>query len=274
MVKLREALGARGGASRGGLRFLASAHASLEELTVLRRVATGLHGEGGERQVAIAWQTSEKKQPAATKFVVPAADAPNLAGARDLGFQTREGAGGAADLSGLRQAVESGAVQAVYVLDPGPPGSIGDVSWLVEARRDGKVGLLAVQGLQMTDLARAADFILPGAAYLEKDACYTNDKGFVQAASRAVAPPGDAMEDWQILVNVGVTLGVPVTYDSSAAVRADIAAAVQGKAGYAGVAGMTFGRPVVVRAPLQASNPSERLKWNTHFKDRAEASIP
>ncbi len=120
MVKLRETLGALGGASRAGLRFLASAHASLEEFTVLRRIATGLHGEGGERQVAVAWRTSGKKQPAATTFVVPAIDAPNLAGARDLGFQTPEDAGGAADLSGLRQAVESGAVQAVYVRRPRP----------------------------------------------------------------------------------------------------------------------------------------------------------
>jgi NADH-quinone oxidoreductase subunit G len=274
MVKLRESLGALCGASRDGLRFLVSAHASLEEFAVVRRIATGVHGEGGERQVAVGWRTSEKKQPAAATFVVPAIDAPNLAGARDLGFQTPVGADGAADLTLLRQAVESGAVLAVYVLDPGPAGSIGDLTWLVEARRAGKVGLLAVQGVQMTALASAADFVLPGAACLEKDACYTNDKGIVQAAGHAVAPPGDAMEDWQILVNVGVTLGVAVSYASSAQVRADIAAAVQSKAGYADIARIVFGRPVVVRAPLQASNPSERLKWDTLFKDRAEASIP
>jgi NADH dehydrogenase/NADH:ubiquinone oxidoreductase subunit G len=274
MVKLREALGALGGASPAGLRFLTSAHASLEEFAVLRRIATGLHGESGERQVAVGWRTSEKKQPAATRFVVPAIDAPNLAGARDLGFRTPEGADQSADLSGLRQAVESGAVQAVYAIDPGPSGSIGDVSWLVEARRAGKVRVLAVQGVQMTDLARAADFVLPGATFLEKDACYTNDQGIVQAAGQAVTPPGDAMEDWQVLVNVGVTLGVAVTYGSSAEVRADIAAVVRGKAGYADIAGIRFGRPVVVRAPLQASNPSERLKWDAVFKNRAKVSTP
>jgi len=269
MLKLREAIGALGGASGAGLRILASAHASLEELAVIRRIARGVHGEGGERLVAIGWQSSEKKQPAATTFVVPPVDAPNLAGARDLGFQVPAGAGGAADLSVLRQAVESGAVRAVYVFDSGPDGSLGDVSWLAETRRAGTIKFLAVQGIQMTDLARTADFVLPGAAYLEKDACYTNDKGIVQGASRVVAPPGDAMEDWQILVNVAVTMGLPVSYASAAQVRAEIAAAAEGKAAYAAVAQMTFRCPTAARAPLQASNPSERLKWDSLFKSRS-----
>jgi NADH-quinone oxidoreductase subunit G len=274
LVKLREVMGPMSGAAGGGVRMLASAHASLEELAVVRRIATGLHGEGGERQVAIGWRTSEKQQPAGTAFVVPAIDAPNLAGARDLGFQTPAGADGSADLSGLRQAVESGAVRAVYVLDPGPAGSLGDLSWLVEARRAGTIKALAVQGILMTDLARAADFVLPGAASFEKDACYTNDKGIVQAASQVVAPPGDAMADWQILGNVAVTLGVAVAYATAAQVRADLAATVAGKAGYAGLASVTFRRPVAVRAPLKASNPSERLKWDSMFKSRPGSKAP
>ncbi len=207
-------------------------------------------------------------------FVVPAIDAPNLAGARDLGFLTPAGADGAADLSGLRQAVASGAVRAVYVLDPGPDGSLGDVSWLAEARRAGTIALLAVQGILMTDLVRAADFVLPGAASFEKDACYTNDRGFVQAASQVVAPPGDAMADWQILVNAAVTLGVAVAYGSPAQVRADVAAAAPGKAGYADFARVTFRRPVAVRTPLKASNPSERLKWDALFKSRPGSKPP
>ena len=45
----------------------------------------------------------------------------------------------------------------------------------------------------MTELAAAADIVLPGAAWVEKDAIYTNDQGRVQAASRAIAPPGEAL---------------------------------------------------------------------------------
>ena len=101
------------------------------------------------------------------------------------------------------------------MLDPGPDGSLGDVSWLIAARRSGALPLLIVQGVLMTDLAAAADFVLPGAAYVEKDAIYTNDQGRVQAASRAIAPPGEAVEDWEILVNVGRSLGVALPFTSA-----------------------------------------------------------
>jgi anaerobic selenocysteine-containing dehydrogenase len=94
-------------------------------------------------------------------------------------------------------------VKALYIIDPGPDGSLGDVSWIIAARQNGTLPLMIVQAVLLTPLAEAADFVLPGAAYVEKDAIYTNETGHVQASSSASAPPGDALEDWQILVNVG-----------------------------------------------------------------------
>ncbi len=267
LVRLRESLGATGDALRGGLRFLASAHASLEELILLGRIARGLYGDGAKEMIAIGWRVSQKKQRARTKFPVPRLDAPNLDGARRLGMRVVATKNDEADLSALRAAIDAGEAQAVYVLDPGPDGSLGDVSWLVEARRAGRVKVLAVQGILLTDLARAADLVLPGASFLEKEACYTNDKGFVQAASQAVAPPGEAMEDWQILVSVGVTLGVALTYTSAAQIREEIAAALPGAAAYANIARVDFGRSTTRWTVLQTSNPSERGKWEAMFKD-------
>ena len=267
LARLGAALGSTRDGLRGRLRFLASAHASLEELAVLGRLAIGLHGEGAEQAIAVGWRVSGKTQPARTRFVVPALDAPNVEGARDLGLRVAATADGAADLAALRAAVDAGEAQAIYVLDPGPAGSLGDIAWLVEARRAGRVKLLAVQGILLNDLARAADFVLPGASYLEKNACFTSDKHLVQATSRAVAPPGDAMEDWQILVNLAVALGVALTYTTAEQIRAEIAAALPGLAGYAGLAQIGFARPTTRRSALQASNPSERRKWETMFKD-------
>src|SRR5262249_36714409 len=53
----------------GALRFLISAHASIEELFLLGRLggAFGLPEDG----VAISWRVSKKAQPADTKFKVP-----------------------------------------------------------------------------------------------------------------------------------------------------------------------------------------------------------
>jgi NADH-quinone oxidoreductase subunit G len=272
LVKLREAVGAVDGGT-AGLRFLASAHASIEELVLVGQLARGLQGEGAEERVAVSWRASDKRQPDRTRFKVPRVDAPNVNGARDLGFDARDTPEGGADISRLRDDVEGGRVSGVYVLDPGPAGSIGDLSWLIEARRRGAIGLLVVHGVVATDISRAADFVLPGATYLEKDACYTNEQGRVQAASKAIEPPGDAMEDWQVLVNVAVSLGVGLSYASSSHIRADIAAAMADRPGYADLTRIAFTPPQGATSWLQASNPSERWKWDTLFKDLAPAKF-
>src|SRR5660398_79319 len=76
LVKLREAVGATNEASRASLRFLSSAHASLEELALLGQITRSLQGESADQKIAIGWRVSEKKQSAKTRFVVSALDAP------------------------------------------------------------------------------------------------------------------------------------------------------------------------------------------------------
>jgi NADH-quinone oxidoreductase subunit G len=249
-----------------GVRFLVSAHASTEELFVLREMLQGLAGANGLEAATVAWTRSEKPQPAGATFTVPATDAPNVNGARDLGYTVGKGSDAAADLSELRRAVEAGRVTAVYVLDPGPEGSLGDIAWLAEARQRGTLPLLVVQGVVESALTEAADFVLPGATFVEKDALYTNDQGRVQAASRAIAPPGEALEDWQILVNVARSLGVTMSYESASDVRRALAAAMPGSP-YAEAERLAFTRPVPARNWLQASNPSERWKWDFLYQD-------
>ncbi len=264
--RLRDGIHAAGSSAPEAVRFLVSAHAATEELFVLKQLIEGLVGSDGLKSISVSWTRTEKNQPAASKFTVPSTDAPNVNGARDLGYRVGPGNEGLPELDDLRAAVEGGRVNALYVLDPGPEGSIGDVSWIVAARQSGKLPLLVVQGVLMTTLAAAADFVLPGAAYVEKDAIYTNDQGRVQAGSRAIAPPGEAREDWFILVNLAGALGLTLPYSSSDDVRRGLAAAMPGTA-YANADQIVFARPVSARNWLQASNPSERWKWDFMFQD-------
>ena len=263
--RLRDRIQEAGSADSTSVRFLASAHASTEELFVLREMVSGLLGADGVGAVSVTWTASEKPQPPGVQFVIPRVNAPNVNGARDLGYPVGAGNDGLPDLQALRTAVEGGRVKALYVLDPGPEHSIGDVSWIVAARRAGTLPLLVVQAAVMSDLVHAADIVLPGAAWVEKDAIYTNDQGIVQAASRAIAPPADALEDWQILVNVARSLGLTLPYQSANDVRRAIAERVGGA--YAGVDQLVFTRPIPARNWLQASNPSERWKWDFMFQD-------
>jgi NADH-quinone oxidoreductase subunit G len=252
---------AGGAGARAPLAFLASAHASLEELHLLMQLAGATASS-----ISVSWTASDKHQPAGTTFRVPRANAPNVNGARDLGLVAAGSNDTPPDLAELRAAVESGEVRALYVLDPGPPGTLGgDLSWVIAARESGRLPLLIVQGVLRSDLTAAADFVLPGATSFEKDAAYTNDQGKVQGAAAVVAPPADAQDDCLILSNLAMLFGARLASRQQA--REEIASALSRLEAYGQLGQMAFGRPVPARMWLQASNPSERWKWDFLYKD-------
>ncbi|WP_206241058.1 NADH-quinone oxidoreductase subunit NuoG [Novosphingobium terrae] len=72
--------------------------------------------------------------------------------------------------------------------------------------------------------AHAADIILPGAAFTEKDGTYVNTEGRVQYGERAVFAPGQAREDWTILRALADAFGVNVGFDSFAELRSTLVA--------------------------------------------------
>jgi len=263
IATLRAAVGAAGG---GGFRMIVSAHASLEEMFFVRETARTL-GVPPDTFAAVSWVTSRKAQPAGSLFIVPEVDAPNVAGARDLGLAAAADDAGAADLGVLRAAVEAGSVTAVYVVDPGPAGNLGDLAWLTAARADGKLAFLGVQAVVPSPVTAAADVVLPGACSAEKDALFTNGTGRVQHTARVVPPPGDAREDWQILADVARALGASVPWTSVPALRSALAEALAGQAAYAGITTVSSAGPVPARTWLQSSNPSERWKWDHMFQD-------
>src|SRR5688572_547714 len=258
LIAVKDAVDAAGGGSQ--VRVMVSGHASLEELYVLKQFAPLTGG------VNFSWRHREKPQPANTKFRIPSVDAPNLRGANDLGF-TMAAIDGPADVTELRSAVDAGAVKVLYVMDTGHDGSIGDTDWILAARQAGKITTLIVQGVLKTALAEAADILLPGCAFVEKDVTFTNMTGHVQSSSRVITPPGDAAEDWQILSKVAVAMGATVAETSASAIRQSIATALSAVPGYAALTDIAFARPVSAREYLQQSNPSERGKWDTMFQD-------
>ena len=258
LVAVNDAVQAAGGP--GAVQFFVSAHVSLEELFVLREISGKTGG------VTLSWRYREKPQPANTKFKIPAVDAPNVHGAKDLGFNVGDPSG-RADVSTLRAAVDAGRVKVLYVMDLGPDGSIGETDWILDARKAGTISTLIVQGVLHTPLVEAADIVLAGCAFVEKDSTYTNMTGRVQASSRAITPPGDAGEDWQILMKLGVVFGTAVSAESASDVRQAIAEQLASNAAYSSLASVTFSRPVPARHWLQASNPSERWKWDFMFQD-------
>src|SRR6185369_16302770 len=85
-TKVSERLGAAGTADARSVRFLVSAHASHEELFLLRRLVEELISPAVMQAISVGWRFAPKSQPPDTTFKVPAVDAPNVTGARLLGL--------------------------------------------------------------------------------------------------------------------------------------------------------------------------------------------
>jgi NADH-quinone oxidoreductase subunit G len=74
--------------------------------------------------------------------------------------------------------------------------------------------------------AQRADIILPAAAYTEENGVFVNTEGRPQLAFRAGFPPGEAKENWAILRAASAELGRTQPWDTLAALRAALIAAV------------------------------------------------
>ena len=74
--------------------------------------------------------------------------------------------------------------------------------------------------------AHRADVILPAAAWPEESGIFVNTEGRPQMANRAGFAPGEARENWAILRALSPALGHQLPFDSLAALRAQMIAAV------------------------------------------------
>jgi formate dehydrogenase alpha subunit len=83
---------------------------------------------------------------------------------------------------------------------------------------------LIVAELFLTETAKRADLVFPVASFAEKDGTFTSTERRVQRVRRAVAPPGAARADWEILAALATQLGRPLGFDQAAAIFAEMAA--------------------------------------------------
>jgi predicted molibdopterin-dependent oxidoreductase YjgC len=82
---------------------------------------------------------------------------------------------------------------------------------------------LCVQDIFLTETARLADVVLPGVSFAEKDGTFTNTERCVQRVRKAVDPPGEARQDWEIICDVASMIGYPMRYDHPSQVMDEIA---------------------------------------------------
>jgi len=115
---------------------------------------------------------------------------------------------------------ESGAIKALFIMGENPMMSDPDLTHAEHALR--KLDLLVVQDIFPSETAVLADVVLPVSAWGEKDGTYTSTERRVQRIRRAVAAPGQARHDWQVLCGLANALGADWRYEDAAAIMAEI----------------------------------------------------
>ena len=76
----------------------------------------------------------------------------------------------------------------------------------------GRLEFLVVQDLFMSETAKLAHLVIPGASFLEKDGTFTNLERRIQRIRKAVDPPDGVLPDWQVVSRVSTRMGYPMHY--------------------------------------------------------------
>ncbi|WP_171235343.1 formate dehydrogenase subunit alpha [Ruegeria sp. HKCCA6837] len=101
-------------------------------------------------------------------------------------------------------------IKGMYILGENPAMSDPDVNHARDALA--KLDLMIVQDIFLTETANYADIILPASALYEKNGTVSNTNRQVQRVRPAVAPPGEAREDWAITVELAQRIGLNWDY--------------------------------------------------------------
>jgi len=133
---------------------------------------------------------------------------------------------------------EKGNLKALYVMGENPARLLAEPARVTNAL--GKLEFLVAQDILETETTRLAHVVLPGAAFSEKQGSFTNMEGRIQSFDPAVAPPGEAKTDWEILELLGTRLGSADRYRSLQRVRDEISKGIPEYADLAKTQGATW----------------------------------
>ncbi len=107
-------------------------------------------------------------------------------------------------------AIHDDKVKGMYVMGENPAMSDPDV----QHARDALAHLehLVVQDIFLTETAWHADVVLPASAHAEKWGTFTNTNRQVQLARPVVDPPGEARQDWKLIMELANRVGLNWPY--------------------------------------------------------------
>jgi assimilatory nitrate reductase catalytic subunit len=112
------------------------------------------------------------------------------------------------------EAVRRGEIKALWIACTNPAQSLPDQSRVREALE--RCDFVVVQeAYRNTETAEYADLLLPAATWGEKEGTVSNSERRISHLRRAVAPPGEALPDWQIARDFALRLGKAMGRDAA-----------------------------------------------------------
>jgi len=118
------------------------------------------------------------------------------------------------------EAAEKGSLKAMYIMGENPLRCLPQTERVQKALA--KLEFMVVQDILNSETAQMADVVLPGAAFSEKQGSFTNLEGKIQSFHPAVAPPGNARPDWEILDLLAAKMAQTEGYETLEKIRMEI----------------------------------------------------
>ena len=118
-------------------------------------------------------------------------------------------------------AIHAGQIKGMYIMGENPAMSDPDQTHARAALA--MLEHLVVQDIFFTETAWHADVILPASAHAEKLGTYTNTNRQVQLGRPALDMPGEARQDWELIVDLARRIGLDWRYDKISDVYGEMA---------------------------------------------------
>jgi formate dehydrogenase alpha subunit len=113
-----------------------------------------------------------------------------------------------------------GSIKSLFIMAENPMISDPNLDHVKEALES--LELLVVSDIFMSETAKLAHVVLPGASFIEKDGTFTNTERRVQRVRRAIEPVGNSKADWEILCEIIKALGYSADYSSPSDIMDEI----------------------------------------------------
>ncbi len=208
------------GFSSDQIGVLASPRMANEDLFLLKRLVEHLG------IAAVDFRVPPRIPGDEDRILIKADKNPNTRGAGLIGLAPPDGGG---DGRAILRAARERRLKCLWVFHHDLLASAWPEGEVREAL--GALDCLIFQGSNANGLSASAHYLLPSAAWVEREGTFTNFEGRVQRFWKAVEPLGVSLPDWEIIARIGQALGVgPVPVKAEECFKA-LAAAVPAFAG-------------------------------------------